>query len=214
MIRSISLYRSALKDSIEICFIFFWVVLYFLCIFEVYMNFWKYKRKWKLKTLGAQCWAALWPMASGLQLGPMAQRPGWHGTLTHTVTARSAIVVAWPVRAGRRTRCDEGGGVSMRWRQRACLTRSGWRKLTRAVGRQQVGRKAVAHRRSKVAVGSIGRGGRQWGPTTGGGDRGGERPPDRGERSARVELTVEGGNDSSGGLKCGNLWGVFGDGRW
>jgi hypothetical protein len=45
MIRSISLCISTVKDPIEICFIFFQVVLYFLLIFEVYTNLWKYKRK-------------------------------------------------------------------------------------------------------------------------------------------------------------------------
>jgi hypothetical protein len=31
-------------------FIIFQVLLYFLHIFEVYLNFWNYKRKWKIKT--------------------------------------------------------------------------------------------------------------------------------------------------------------------
>jgi hypothetical protein len=39
MIMSILLDRSALEDSLEIYFIFFRVVLHFLCILEVYMNF-------------------------------------------------------------------------------------------------------------------------------------------------------------------------------
>jgi hypothetical protein len=30
-------------DSIEICFIFFQVLLYFICILEVYMDFWNLK---------------------------------------------------------------------------------------------------------------------------------------------------------------------------
>jgi hypothetical protein len=41
------------KDSIEIGFIFFQLVLYFLRNFEIYMNFWNYKRKWKWKTVQA-----------------------------------------------------------------------------------------------------------------------------------------------------------------
>jgi hypothetical protein len=65
----------------------------------------------------------------------------------------------------------------------------------------------VTHRRSKEAAGFGGRGGRRRGPAAGGGDGGGEGPPGRGERKARVELTVEGGNDSGGGLKyCEGRW--------
>jgi hypothetical protein len=36
-----------LEDSLEIYFIFFWALLYFLRILEVYMNFCNYKRKQK-----------------------------------------------------------------------------------------------------------------------------------------------------------------------
>jgi hypothetical protein len=36
--------RSTLKDSMKICFIFYRVLLYFLCILEVFMIFWNLKR--------------------------------------------------------------------------------------------------------------------------------------------------------------------------
>jgi hypothetical protein len=41
--------RYTHKDSIEIYFIFFPVLLYFLCILEVYTNLRNFKRKWKNK---------------------------------------------------------------------------------------------------------------------------------------------------------------------
>jgi hypothetical protein len=62
----------------------------------------------------------------------------------------------------------------------------------------------VAHQCSEAAVGSSGQEGWRRGPATVGGDIGGEGPPGRGERSARVELTVEGENGS--GLKYGEGW--------
>jgi hypothetical protein len=41
--------RYTPKDFIEICFVFFRVVLYFLHILELYTIFWNYKQKWKTK---------------------------------------------------------------------------------------------------------------------------------------------------------------------
>jgi hypothetical protein len=40
-VRLISMSRTALKEYAEICLVFFRVVLYFLHIFKVYMNFLK-----------------------------------------------------------------------------------------------------------------------------------------------------------------------------
>jgi hypothetical protein len=48
-VRSISLCRSAPRDSIAIYFLFFCVLLYFLCILEVYTHFWNSKGKIKTK---------------------------------------------------------------------------------------------------------------------------------------------------------------------
>jgi hypothetical protein len=45
MVKSSSLDRSTLEDFIEIYFIFFRVLFHLLGIFEVYLIFWKYKRK-------------------------------------------------------------------------------------------------------------------------------------------------------------------------
>jgi hypothetical protein len=48
--------RSTLKDSIEIYFIFCWILLYFLHILEIYTNIWNFKRQQKTKNRGAQWW--------------------------------------------------------------------------------------------------------------------------------------------------------------
>jgi hypothetical protein len=52
-------------------------------------------------------------------------------------------------------------------------------------------------------MGSSGRGGRRQGPAAGAGDKGGEGPPGRGERSVQVELTVEGENGDGDGSTTG-----------
>jgi ribosomal protein L15 len=61
----------------------------------------------------------------------------------------------------------------------------------------------MVYRCSKVAMGSSGRGGRRQGPAAGAGDKGGEGPPGRGERSVQVELTVEGENGDGDGSTTG-----------
>jgi hypothetical protein len=64
-----------------------------------------------------------------------------------------------------------------------------------------------------------GGGGVRWpgrvarGPAARGGDGGGEGPPDRGERSVQIELTVEGENGGGGGLKYGEGQRRFGHRR-
>jgi hypothetical protein len=55
------------------------------------------------------------------------------------------------------------------------------------------GAEAVARRCSEGVVEFGGRGGWWGGPTAGGGNEGGEGPPGRGERVARVKITVVGG---------------------
>jgi hypothetical protein len=61
------MHRSIKEDSKKKYFIIFQVLLYFLHIFEIYLNFWNYKRKWKIKT---RTRAVLWPMAFGTLPSP------------------------------------------------------------------------------------------------------------------------------------------------
>jgi hypothetical protein len=73
-VRLISMRRGALKEYTEICLIFFWVVLYFLCIFEVYMNFWNIKWKLKIRKIAAQCWAGILDWGIVVQPAHASQR--------------------------------------------------------------------------------------------------------------------------------------------
>jgi hypothetical protein len=64
--------RSTNKDSIEIYFIFLWALFHFICILEVYTNFWNCKRKWKNEI---NWWAVLgliWPKVWQHRPGPKA----------------------------------------------------------------------------------------------------------------------------------------------
>jgi hypothetical protein len=68
------------------------VLLYFLHNFEFYLNFWNYKRKWKIKTRGhsAGPHCGLLPLALGTT--QMGKWPAfWHDT------ARGGAVVRSPV---------------------------------------------------------------------------------------------------------------------
>jgi hypothetical protein len=90
--------RSTPKDSIEICFIFFRVVLYFLRIFEVYTNFWKYnqKRKIRRKKNHRTVLVRLRPMGLALLAWPMTisawPASRWRDARV-TVTTRGAATV-------------------------------------------------------------------------------------------------------------------------
>jgi hypothetical protein len=141
---SISLCRSALKDSIEIYFVFVQVLLCFLWIFEVYSIFWNNKQK--LKT---------WMNSAGPHwLAVSACRPSPSGDMAHgVVTARApGAIVARSLRtvltwwhASRRTGgarpmmrscrwAPEGGGSpGRRW------ARWGRAGLNGPVGRQRGG---------------------------------------------------------------------------
>jgi hypothetical protein len=44
--------RSTYKDSIEIYFVFFLALFHFICILEVYMNFYNYKKMKNPKLIG------------------------------------------------------------------------------------------------------------------------------------------------------------------
>jgi hypothetical protein len=148
-----------------------------------------------------QCWAR----GSLARPSSRSERPV--GTALGTPSAptvRGTATVAWLAWARRRTRCPEEGGASTMGAVAARLTRWRQRGLTKSAGPRRGERKAVAHRCSEAAVGSGGQEGWRRGPATVGGDIGGEGPPGRGERSARVEVTVEGENGS--GLKYGEGW--------
>jgi hypothetical protein len=62
--------RYTQKDSIEISFIFFGALLYFLHILEVYMIFWNSKRKNEKLKIDTQCWASFGSKASRQCSGP------------------------------------------------------------------------------------------------------------------------------------------------
>jgi hypothetical protein len=141
MIRSILLDRYALEDSLEIYFMFFWVVLYFLCIFEVYMKFWEYKRKQKFKTRAHSAGPQRGP-ASGLARSARPTRCVRCGALARAVTAHSAADPVSPadeVSWGRRREHRGAGGNTP--------------DKVVAVSRQWRGRRVAAHRRSKAVAG-------------------------------------------------------------
>jgi hypothetical protein len=75
--------RYTQKDSIEISFIFFGALLYFLRILEVYMIFWNSKRKNEKMKTDTQCWASFGPRPRGNVLAQKAEM------------ARPAQLVAW-----------------------------------------------------------------------------------------------------------------------
>jgi hypothetical protein len=173
-VRSISLYRSAPKDSIEIYFVFF----KFYCVFYEFLKFIRISRivkeNEKLKNLGAQCWVALWPAVSACRPSPARDM------------ARGGDGARWPV-----TRwcsvSDEVLPVSTGGSPRRRRARSRGLGLTHILKQQWVG-----------VEGFIGIG---WAPATGGGDEGflklegstegWERVNDEDDDSRRGELTEE-----------------------
>jgi hypothetical protein len=78
------------KDSIEIGFIFFQLVLYFLRNFEIYMNFWNYKRKWKMENSTSRSR----PKASGPSPDP-AMKLVWTAQAGAACTACSLARSQW-----------------------------------------------------------------------------------------------------------------------
>jgi hypothetical protein len=118
-IRSSSLDRSPLEDSIEVYFVFFGVVFHFLGILEYYNSFWNYKRKRKnsktrAHSAGPHCGTRHWPVGPA-QLG---KRPAARQWGAHAGRAHGAMACLPMARCGRRALVGPHGGVGQgggRW---------------------------------------------------------------------------------------------------
>jgi hypothetical protein len=137
------LQRSPKKYSMEIYFIFFWVLFYLLWIFEVYTNFRNIKmKKWFLENIK-------WMNTVWAEFGPSLR----HGSAGHgwirlkrsrpqrvarnapwAVTVHDLHTVARPLPAARSTRWEETSGARMSRTRPTCQAWSQGRVVTEITG--------------------------------------------------------------------------------